>query len=122
MRDRVDLRAPLAGRRVGRGQAGERGLRDDQVPLGIADEVLHDSLRLRVGGLAPVRPEGVVAGEADVARGGHHLVRDHAALQAAHPVREHHLRDPAELLEALSQHRQRGLGPLVAGEPHEPDP
>jgi len=48
-------------------QVTERGLRDDQVPLGIADQVLHDSLRLRISGLAPVRPESEgVRREADV--------------------------------------------------------
>jgi hypothetical protein len=60
--------------------------------------------------------------EADIVSGRNHLVGDHPALQAAHPVGEHDVRDTAELLEALRQHRQCGLGPLVVGEPHEPDP
>ena len=63
-----------------------------------------------------------MAGEADVLGCGHHDVGDDAALQAAHPVRQHLARHPAEDLEALRQHRQRRLRLLVRGEPHEPDP
>jgi hypothetical protein len=47
VRDAVHLRAPLAGRDIGRSHIGERGLRDDQVPLGVADQVLHDPLGRR---------------------------------------------------------------------------
>ena len=41
----------------------------------------------------------------------HDPVRDDAALQAAHPVREHDLRDPAELLEALREQRAASSRP-----------
>ena len=61
-------------------------------------------------------------GEADVPAGRDHDVGDDAAFQAAHPVREDLARHPAEGLEALGQHAHRGLGPLVGGEAHEPEP
>ena len=56
--------------------------------------------------------------EPQVLRRGHHDVGDHPALQAAHPVGQHRARH----LEALRQHRQRRGGPLISGEPHEPEP
>jgi hypothetical protein len=68
--------------------------RNQQIGLRIPDQVLHDPLGLRIGGLAPVRTEPVMAGEPDVLGGGHHLVRDAAALQAAHPVGQDHLGHP----------------------------
>ena len=54
---------------------GPAGAGDHQVGLGVADQVLHDPLRLRVRGLAEVRPEPVVRGEPHVLRRGHHHVR-----------------------------------------------
>ena len=63
-----------------------------------------------------------MGGEAHVAGGGHHDVGDDAAFQAAHPVRQHLARHPAQGLEAFGQHRQRRLRPLISGEPHEPEP
>src|SRR5437879_7634497 len=48
---------------------------------------LHDALPIS---------KSVVGGEPDVVRGRDDLVRDDAALQAAHPVGEHDLRDPSE--------------------------
>jgi hypothetical protein len=51
-------------------------LRDHQIALGIADQVLHDPLRLRIGRVAKVGPEPVVRGEADIVRGRHHEVGD----------------------------------------------
>ena len=51
-----------------------------------------------------------------------HLVRDRAALKAAHPVRQHRLRHPAEHLEALGQERQRRLRLLILREPDETEP
>ena len=51
-----------------------------------------------------------MGGEADIVRGRHHHVGDHPGLQAAHPVRQHHLRDTAEHLEALRQQLHRGVG------------
>ena len=95
---------------------------DHQIALGIADQVLHDPFRLRVRRLAEVRPEPVVRREPDVVRRRHHHVSDHAGLQAAHPVGEHDLRDPAERLETLRQHRQSGVGAFIVGEAHEPHP
>jgi len=64
----------------------------------------------------------IMACKPDVLRRGHHDVGDHAALQAAHPVGQHLARRPAEALEALRQHRQRRVRPLISGEPHEPNP
>jgi hypothetical protein len=113
----VDLRAPRPGRIVGYGQAGERRLRHQQVPLGVADQVLHDPLGLRVGGLAEVRPEPVVGGQPHVVRRRDDHIRDHAALQTRHPVGEHHLRHPAQLLETLREQREGRLRPLIGGEP-----
>jgi hypothetical protein len=76
---------------------------DQEVVLGVADQVLHDPLGLRIRGMTEVGPEPVVGSEPDVVRGGDHDVRDHPTLQTAHPVREHGLGHPAEDLEALGQ-------------------
>jgi len=54
--------------------------------------------------------------------GRHDHVGDHRPLQAPHPFREHRSRDPAEHLEAVGEHRERRLGALIGGEPHEPAP
>ena len=118
----VDLRAPRHGGSVRGRQVPERRLRHYQVALGIAGQVLHDPLRFRIARPAEVRPEPVMAGEPDILRRGHHDVGHHAAFQAAHPVRQHRAGHPAQHLEALRQQRQRGLRPLITGEPHEPDP
>ncbi len=67
-------------------------------------------------------PEPVVGGEPDVVRGRDDDIRDDAALQTAHPVGQHDLRDAAEDLEALGQHAQRGGLLLIGGEPDEPEP
>ncbi len=90
--------------------------------LGVVHQRLHDALGLRIGGLAEVRPEPVVRREPHVVRRRDHPVRDHAALQARHPVREDHLRHPAHDLEALREHAQRRGRGLIGGEPHEPEP
>jgi len=84
--------------------------------------VLHDALRLRIGGLAEVGPEPVVSSEAHVLTRRHDLVRDHPAFQAAHPVGEDDAGNPTQGVEALREQRQRRLGALVVGEAHEPDP
>jgi hypothetical protein len=63
-----------------------------------------------------------VGREPDIVRRRHHHIGDHPALQAGHPVREHHLGDTAEDLEALRQHAQRGRLLLIGGEPDEPEP
>ena len=73
-------------------------------------------------GVAEVGPEPVVGGEPDVVRCRDHDIGDHVALQAGHPVGQHQLRDPAELLEALRQQSQRGGLLLVGSEPDEPVP
>ena len=118
----VDLGAPRRRLGVGGSQIPERRLRHHQVALGIPDQVLHDPFRFRVVRLAEIRPEPVVRREPQVLRRGHHDVGDHAALQAAHPVRQHLARHPAQHLQALRQHRQRRLRALISGEPHEPEP
>jgi hypothetical protein len=118
----VDLGAPRRGRGVRRRQAGERGLRHHQVALGIADQVLHDPLRFRIMRLAEIRPEPVVSREPHIRRRRHHDIGHDAAFEAAHPIRQDLARHPAQDLEALGQQRQRGLRPLVTGEPHEPEP
>jgi hypothetical protein len=63
-----------------------------------------------------------VGGEPNVVGGGHHHVGDHAGLQAAHPVGQHHLRHSAEGFETFGQQRQRGRRFLVGGEADEPPP
>ena len=60
--------------------------------------------------------------EPHVLRSRDHDVGDHPGFQAAHPVRQHRLRHPAQDLETLGQQRQRRRGLLVGGEPHEPEP
>ncbi len=78
--------------------------------------------RLRIVALAEVRPEPIVSREPHVLGRGHHNVGNHPRLQAAHPIGEHRLGNPAENLEALGQQRQGCPGLLVSGEPHEPEP
>lgn len=72
--------------------------------------------------MTEVRPEPVVGREPHVVGTGHDDVRDHAALQAAHSVGEHGLADPAEDLEAVREHPQRGGLLLISGEADEPEP
>src|SRR3989304_2967052 len=79
--------APGPGSLVRRLEARPGRVRDDEVALGVADEVFDDALRLRVGCLAEVGPEAVVGGEGDIARRGHDDVGDDAALEASHPLR-----------------------------------
>jgi hypothetical protein len=97
----VDLGAPRRGPLIGGGQIAEGRLGHHQVALGIPDEILDDSLALRVVRLAEIRPETVVRREPQVGRRGHHHVGDHAAFQAAHPVGQHLARHPAQLFQAL---------------------
>jgi hypothetical protein len=72
--------------------------------------------------VAEVGPEPVVGREPHVVGTGHDDVGDDPALQAAHPISQHDLRDTAEDLEALGQHAQRGGLLLIGGEPDEPEP
>ena len=116
----VDLAAPGLRISVGSGQVvGAQVSGHHQIPLGIADEVLHDSLRFGVGTLAEVRAEAVVGGEAHIGRRRHHHVGDDGTLQAGHAVRQHHLGHAAEALQALGQEPKRRLGAFVAGEAYE---
>ena len=118
----VQLLAPPGGLCVGCGEVCDRHSgRDHEVALRIADQVLDHRLRLGVVPLAEVRAEPVVGGEADVVGGRHDDVHHHPALQAPHPIREDHLRHPADHLEALGQHGERRLGRLIRGEAHEAD-
>jgi hypothetical protein len=61
----VDLGAAA---RVRRGQVIKPRLRHHQAGLGIADEVLRDPPRFRVGGRTGIRAEPVMAGEPYVLR------------------------------------------------------
>jgi len=119
----VHLGAPRPGCGVGSGEiVGRQIAGDDQIRLGVAHEVLHDSLRFGVGSLTEVGAEAVVGGEAHVLRRRHHHVGDHGCLQAGHPIRQHDLGDAAEGLQGLRQQPQRRLGALVGGEGHEAPP
>ena len=118
----VDLGTPPGRGKVGRCEVGERCLRDHQVTLGVTDQVLHHALRFRVVALTEVGPEPVMGREPDIVGGRDHHVGDHPALQATHPVSQHHPRDPAQDLEALRQHRERRGRLLIGGEPDEPGP
>ena len=122
MSDRVDLGAPHGCRLVGRSMIIEGLLRDHQVSLGIADQMLHHALRLRVRRFTEIGPKPVVGGETDIVRGWHHHVGHDPRFQAAHPVGQHHLRHPAEGFEALRQQSERGGSLLIGGEPDEPEP
>ncbi len=73
-------------------------------------------------GLTEVGPESIMRGEPDVIRCRDNPIRDHPALQTAHPVGQHHLRRTTEQGEALRQHPQRRRHLLVSSEPHEPPP
>ena len=125
----VDLGAPRRRRSVGRPDvdhhAVDGGLgqqRHGQVPLGVAAQVLHDALRLRVVGVAEVRGEPVMGGQSNVVRSRDDDVGDHPALEARHPVSQHSGRDPAGRGQRFRDHRQRGRRSLIGGEAHEPPP
>ena len=123
MGHRVHLLAPGDGRRVRRRQVGQTRLfGDHQVAFGIADQVLHDPLRLRVVAVAEVGPEPVVGREPHVVRGRDDDVSDDTGFQTAHPISEHRLGHSAEGLEAFGQQPQRRAGAFVVGEAHEPHP
>ncbi len=66
------LRAPGLGAwlAVARSSGPVERSRCEQVALGVADQVLHHALALRISGLANVRPEGVVRREAHIVRVG----------------------------------------------------
>ena len=121
---RVDLGAPRLGGLVAavRVELVVQQQRGEQVGFGVPDQVLHDPLRLGVGGFTEVWPETVMHCEPDIFGCRDNPVRHDATLQAAHPVGQHDLRYPAHLSEALAQHRQRRSGLLIGGEPHEPPP
>jgi hypothetical protein len=123
MHPQVDLRAPGARRGVRLSQAIPAGSgRHHQVGLGVANQRLHHALGLRVGGLAEVGPEAVVAGEPHVVGVRDHHVGHHPCLQAGHAVGEHHPRHAAQRLQTLREQPKRGLAPLVTGEAHKPHP
>ena len=64
--------------------AGQRGFgqqRDREVVLGVATQVLHDALRLRVGAVAEVWDESVMGGEPHVIRRRDNDIGDHAAFE-----------------------------------------
>jgi hypothetical protein len=46
----------------------------------------------------------------------HHYVGDHARLQAAHPIAEHHLRYSTDLFKTLGQQGQRRGARLIGAE------
>ncbi len=123
MGHRVHLLAPRGGRRVRRRQVSQTRLfGDHQVAFGVADQVLHDSLRLRVVAVAEVGPEPVMGREPHVVRGRDDDVSDDTGFQTAHPISQHRLGHSADRLEALGQQRQRRSGAFVVGEAHEPHP
>jgi len=109
-RHQIHRPAPGALAEVGQSAA------DEQIGLGVADKILHDALGLRVLPVAEVRPEPVVAGEADVVRGRDHPVGDQVGLEAGHPVGEDHL-GPAESLEDSASIDNVVAPRLLVGEP-----
>ena len=115
----VDLGAPGHRGGVRRTEVGEGPEAHEQVTLGIAHELLHDALRLGVGGLAEVGPEAVVGGEDDVVGGRHHDAGHDPALETAHAVGEQDAGHPAEELEALREQGQGGGLILSLGEADE---
>ncbi len=72
--------------------------------------------------MAEVRPEPEVRREAHVVRRRDDDVGHDPALQTAHPVRQHDLRNSTHGGEALGQQRQGGIGALVVGEADEAHP
>jgi hypothetical protein len=128
----VDLDAPRLRPLVQHRQADQQpggvvlavaldGQRDEQVVLGIADQVLHDAPGLRVRGVTEVGPEPVLVTKRTWSGNG---TTTFATTHPSdtHPVSQHDLRDDtAEDLEALGEQRQRGGLLLILGEPHEPE-
>jgi hypothetical protein len=119
VRPAVDLLAPDPGRPIGVRQGRKRPRRHEQVALRVADQVLDDTLRLRVVGLAEVGPEAVAQGEADVVWVRHDDVGDGGGTQAGHAVGEDGRRHPACLLEALGDQRQHRLAVAILSEADE---
>ncbi len=117
----VHLLAPGPGALVGRHEVGPDQLGGhDQVGLGVADQVLDYPFRFGVVALTEIRAEPIVQGQADIGRRGHHDVGHDAALQAAHPVGQHHPGHRPEGFEAAGQHLKGGRGALIGGKTHEP--
>src|SRR4029453_17513152 len=84
--------------------------------------MLHHALGLRISGVAEIGTEPVMGGKANIVGCGHHYIRHHTSLQTAHPIRQHRLRHPAQLLETLPQHPELRSSLLVGGEPDKPEP
>ena len=63
-----------------------------------------------------------MGGEADVVGRRHYHPGHGAALEAAHSIAQHRPGDTAEGLEAGGQGGEGGVGALVVGEDHEPEP
>ncbi len=122
--DAPGLRGGVRGGQVHRsaGQVGVGEQRDDQVALGVADEVFDDALRFGVGGVAEVGTEPVVGGHPHVVRGRDHHVRHDCAFEAGHPVGQDLGGHPADRGEGLGDQRQGGGGAFVGGEGDEPPP
>lgn len=96
--------------------------RDGEVSLGIADELLHHTFRLRIVGVAEVRCEPVVRREPHVVRGWDYDVRDYAAFEACHSVGEYFRWHSVDRGERFGDQCQSGGGFFVDGEGHEPPP
>jgi hypothetical protein len=129
MHHSIDLGAPHRGVGVEGSQinrlAGQRRFsqqRDREVVLGVAAQVFYDALRLRIRSVAKVRDEPVMGGEPYLIRCRDNNIGDYTTFQTAHPVSQDLGRNAADGLEGFGDHRQRGGGFLIGGEPHEPPP
>ena len=101
-----DDRRELGGKPLRPGRGGGA-----QVPLG--DSTGDPPLRRS-------RPEAVAEREPHIVGVRHDHLGDRRRPQTRHPIREHHRRRPARLLEALRQQRQHRLPTTIRGEANEP--
>ena len=120
---RVHLGAPRLRLGVGKSQVGHAELvGDHEVGLHVTDQVLDQTLGLRVRPFTEIRAGAVVGHEAHVVRGRDHEPGHRGALQTTHAIGEQGLGHTPDRLHAFGQRRHGGLRPEVVGEGDEAEP